>query len=288
MKLHCDLFDLDQSLCCGQVFRWELGPDQWWYGVIYDHVVKIRQDNDQLECFLYPEIVDPVEIISLYFRLDDDLASIYKRIKKDTYLEEAIRNARGLRLIRQDPWECMISFMISQNNQIPKIKRSIEAISRKFGTSLTLDGKEFFTFPTPEQLSNAKVHNLKEGFDKGGCALGYRAKYVLSSALLLQNNSLGFSLEDFREMPYDQGHKLLQESFCGIGPKVADCIMLFAMDKLEAWPLDTWIRKIVLNLYFDNKKVNDRKIKEFCSKYFGKYAGYAQEYLYCNRLKLCQ
>jgi len=288
LKLKNLLFDLNQSLCCGQVFRWELGPDQWWYGVIYDHVVKIRQVADELEFFIAPEMMKPKEIISLYFRLDDDLESIYKRITKDRYIEEAIESAQGLRLIRQDPWECMISFMISQNNQIPKIKRSIDTIAHEFGTKITLDEKDFYTFPTPEQLSRAKISELKVGFDKGGCALGYRAKYVLSSALLLQNNSLGFSLEDLREMSYNQAHKLLQESFCGIGPKVADCIMLFAMDKLEAFPLDTWIRKIVLNLYLDKKKVNDREIREFCLKYFGKYAGYAQEYLYCNRLKLCQ
>ncbi|NVM52926.1 MAG: hypothetical protein HWN66_04425 [Candidatus Helarchaeota archaeon] len=288
MKLRAHLFDLNQSLCCGQVFRWEPGNDQWWFGVIYDHVVKIRQDDGELEFFVSPEIEDPKEIISLYFRLDDDLESIYKRITKDSYIEEAIENARGLRLIRQDPWECMISFIISQNTQIPKIKRSIETIAQRYGTKLNWDGKDFYTFPTPEQLSSAKIYELKEGFDKGGCALGYRAKYVLSSALLLKNNSLGLSLEEFREMPYDHAHKILQESFCGIGPKVADCIMLFSMDKLEACPLDTWIRKIILNLYFKNKKVNDRKIREFCSEYFGEFAGYAQEYLFCNRLKLCQ
>ena len=288
MKLRCDLFDLDQSLCCGQVFRWSLGIDQWWYGVIFNHVVKIRQDADDLEFFIVPEIADPKEMISLYFRLGDDLGSIYKRINKDAYIEDAIESARGLRLIRQDPWECMISFMISQNNKISKISKSIETIAQKFGTILTLDGKDFYTFPTPEDLSKAELNELKEGFDKGGCALGYRAEYVLNSALLIKNNSLGFTLEDYREMPYKQAYNHLKDSFKGIGPKGADCILLFSMDKLEAFPVDTHIRKIVLNLYLKNKKVNDRQIKEYCLEYFGKFAGYAQEYLFCNRLKLCQ
>ncbi|NVM29132.1 MAG: hypothetical protein HWN65_09820 [Candidatus Helarchaeota archaeon] len=288
MKLKRNLFDLNQSLCCGQVFRWELQDDQWWYGIIRDHVIKIKQVEEHLEFDIFPEVSNPQQFISQYFRLDDDLEFIYKQIKKDPYIEEAIRETRGLRLIRQDPWECMISFIISQQNQIPKISRSIETLSHKYGTRYTFDGKEFYTFPSTEQLSAAKLNELKIGFDKGGCALGYRAKYVVSSALIIKNNALDLPLEDFREMPYETAHKLLQESFCGIGPKVADCILLFSLDKLEAFPLDTWIRKIISNLYFKSKKVNDKKIKEFCSEYFGYFAGYAQEYLYCNRQKLCQ
>ncbi|GAG17116.1 unnamed protein product, partial [marine sediment metagenome] len=153
--------------------------------------------------------------------------------------------------------------------------------------SYTSDGSKFYTFPTPQQLSAAKISDLQKGFDKGGCALGYRAKYILSSTLLIANNSLSFSLDELKIAPYESTNKILQDSFCGIGPKVADCILLFSMDKLEAFPLDTWIRKIILNLYF-KKKVNDKKIREFCSEYFGEFAGYAQEYLYSNREKLWQ
>ena len=287
MKLKSDIFDLNQTLCCGQVFRWTLGNDHWWYGIIRDHFIKIRQEKNDLEYFIYPEIPDPAKFISQYFRLNDNLEDIYSQICKDAHMEEAVRIAHGLRLIRQDPWECMVSYIISQQNQIPKIRRSLEVLSQKFGTCYTSDGSTFYTFPTPEQLSEVKVSDLQQGFDKGGCALGYRAKYIVSSALLIANKSLSFSLNDLKTMHYESANKLLQDSFCGIGPKVADCILLFSLDKLEAFPLDTWIRKIILNLYF-KKKVNDKKIREFCSEYFGKYAGYAQEYLYSNRETLCQ
>jgi len=288
VKIKCPLFNLNQSLCCGQVFRWNLESDQWWYGLIRDHIVKIKQVQEEIEFFIYPEVPNPKEFISHYFRFDDNLSLIYDQIKKDQYLETAIQINSGLRLIRQDPWECMISFIISQQNQIPKIKRSLATLSQRFGTSFNFEGKEFYAFPSPEQLINAKIEDLQKGFEQGGCALGYRAKYVLSTAFLIYNNSLNVTLEDFKRMPYEEGNRLLQDSFCGIGPKVADCILLFSMDKLEAFPLDTWIRKIILNLYFKNQNVKDSKIKEFCSDYFGKFAGYAQEYLYCNRLELCQ
>lgn len=287
MKLNCKIFNLNQTLCCGQVFRWELGPDQWWQGVIEGYFVKIKQVEDELEFRISPKIINPSEFITRYFRLTDNLELIYKNISKDEYIREAIRNAHGLRLICQDPWECMISYMISQQNQIPKIKRSIEILCRKYGTYFTFDNHEFWAFPTPEQLSKANLGELQKGFDKGGCALGYRAKYILSAALLVNNNCLDFSWKDLEVMSYELARNKLQESFCGIGPKVADCILLFSMDKLEAFPLDTWIRKIITNLYL-KKKVNDNEIREFCLEYFGDFAGYAQEYLYSNRERLCQ
>ncbi|MFX1297992.1 MAG: DNA-3-methyladenine glycosylase family protein [Promethearchaeota archaeon] len=284
MKLKCKIFDLDQSLSCGQVFRWIHGNEQWWYGVINNHIVKISQNDNELEFYISPKISDPKQFILNYFRLEDDLELIYQQISKDIHMKKAIRCAYGLHIIRQNPWECMISYIISQQNQIPKIKRSLEILSQKFGTCYSFEGKKFYTFPTPEQLSKAKLSELQKGFDHGGCALGYRSKYVLSSTLLIHNKSLSFSLEDLKYIPYEDANKLLQDSFCGIGPKVADCILLFSLDKLEAFPLDTWIRKIILKLYL-KKKDNDKKIREFCSDYFGKFAGYAQEYLYSNRLK---
>lgn len=288
MKIQCKLFDLDRSLSCGQVFRWQLEEDNWWYGVVNDHLIKVRQVNDALEFEVYPEPPNASQFISNYFRFDDDLDRIYSQIAKDEVIKEAIQYARGLRLIRQDPWECMISFMISQNNQIPKIKQSLETLTRKFGRPYNYKDKEFYTFPTPERLSTVKLRELKEAFDSGGCALGYRGKYILGAALMITNQALGFVLEDLKKLSYHEASKLLQDSFCGIGPKVADCILLFSMEKLEACPLDTWIRRIIANRYFQDRKVNDRELKEFCVSYFGKYAGYAQEYLYCHRSQLCQ
>lgn len=289
MKIACPLFNLNHSLHCGQVFRWEFAEDKFWHSVINDRIVKIRQIESDLEFEIYPEVSNPKEFISNYFRFDDNLDLIFRRIGKDDYMSKAISQARGLRLIRQDPWECTISFIISQQNQIPKIMRSIETLSKKFGSSISFEGKDYYLFPTPEQLCNAKLSELQVGFDKGGCALGYRAKYVLGTSYLIYNNALEFTLEDLRNLRYNSAYRLLIDSFFGIGPKVADCILLFALDKLEAFPLDTWTRKIMQKLYFNgDEKIKDEKIKEFCAEYFGEFAGYAQEYLFCNRTNICQ
>jgi len=278
LKIQSKLFDLHRTLNCGQVFRWTLNEDQWWYGVVRDHIIKIRQVQNELEFFIYPKMPEPAKFLSHYFRLDDDLEFIYQQICKDNYMEYAIKNARGLRLIRQEPWECLISYIISQQNNIPKIKRSIESLSRKFGTPYYIQEKIFHIFPTPAQLSEANLDELKRGFKLDGCALGYRAKYVLKSASLIQNESLSFSLEALKNFPYKEACKLLQKTFPGVGPKVADCILLFSADKLEAFPVDTWIRRLISKLY--SQKGSIRQIKQFCTEYFGQFAGYAQEYLF--------
>lgn len=290
MKIRAPLFDLNLSLCCGQTFRWQSAKDQWWYGVVKDRIVKIRQMDEELEFEVYPNIANPIEFISNYFRFDDDLESIYQKIGKDDFLLKAISQSRGLRVIRQDPWECMISFIVSQQNQIPKISRSIETIAQKYGSRVIFEEKEYYLFPTPEQLSVAKIKELQIGFESGGCALGYRAKYVLSTALFIQNNAIELSLDDLKKKSYASAYKLLMDSFIGIGPKVADCILLFSLDKLEAFPLDTWMRKIILNLYLKENEIKktDNEIKKFCREYFGEFAGYAEAYLFCNRINFCQ
>jgi N-glycosylase/DNA lyase len=289
LRISSPVFDLNHSLQCGQVFRWEFAEDQFWHGVARGRIIKIRQIERDLEFEIYPEASNPTEFISNYFRFDDNLDLICQRIGKDDYMANAVSQAHGLRLIRQDPWECTISFIISQQNQIPKIMRSIETLAKKFGSSISFEGKDYYLFPTPEQLCSAKLNELQIGFDKGGCALGYRARYVLGTAYLIHNNALEFTLEDLKNLPYNSAYRLLIDSFFGIGPKVADCILLFALDKLEAFPLDTWTRKIIQKLYFnDDEKIKDEKIKEFCAEYFGEFAGYAQEYLFCNRTNICQ
>jgi N-glycosylase/DNA lyase len=288
LKIKGPLFDLNQSLCCGQTFRWQSSEDHWWYSVVNDRIVKVRQIEEELEFEIQPGLSAPKEFISNYFRFDDDLESIYQKIGKDDFLIKAISQARGLRVIRQDPWECMISFIVSQQNQIPKITRSIETMAQKFGTCTIFEGKNYYLFPTPEQLCTAKIKTLQSGFNLHGCALGYRARYVLGTAYLIYNNALEFRLDDLKKLPYNTAYRLLIDSFFGIGPKVADCVLLFALDKLEAFPLDTWTRRIIRKLYFNDERIKDEKIKEFCADYFGEFAGYAQEYLFCNRINICQ
>ena len=277
-------FSLEHTLRCGQLFRWEKMGD-WWYGIVEDKVVKIRQIPDKLMFQTFPEKTN-VEFIKNYFRLDDDLVSILSQINKDEHIRKAIPRFHGLRIIRQEPWECLISYICATYKNIPAIKHMLLSLSRRFGGKTMLDGMEFFTFPTPEKLANAAVKDLLE------CGLGYRAKYVQdTSKRIFENN---FELERLRQMPYTQAKKQIC-NLTGVGPKVADCVLLFSLGKTEAFPVDRWVERVILNHYAEKlplelaQKLQQReglnnsdyaKLNFFGREYFGEYAGYAQEYLY--------
>ena len=273
-------FNLDVTLCCGQVFRWDKKGD-WWYGIVRDQAFKIRQVNAELE---FANADD--KFVANYFGLDDDLQEIRNKIGKDEHVRKALREFWGLRVIRQDPWECLISYICATYKNIPAIRRMLLSLSSRFGEKITLDGMGFFTFPTPEKLAGATEKRLAE------CGLGYRARYVLeTSKRIFENN---FELERLRQFPYEQAKKELC-AFSGVGPKVADCVLLFSLGKLEAFPVDRWIERVILNHYVEQlpsemvQKLSKRKglnnsdyvkLNAFGREYFGEYAGYAQEYLY--------
>lgn len=286
MKLGTVPFNLGATLCCGQVFRWNR-KDDWWYGVAKNKTIKIRQVNSGIESSIDDDF------ITKYFGLDDDLQKISAEISKDTHIKKALRHFWGLRIIRQDPWECLISYICATYKNIPAINRMLLELSRKFGEKTKLDGMEFFTFPTPRNLAEASCKDLFE------CGLGYRAKYVQeTSKRIFENN---FELEQIKRLPYDQAKKALCK-FAGVGPKVADCVLLFSMGKLEAFPVDRWIERVILNHYAKQlpddfaQKLAAReglsnseyaKLNAFGREYFGEYAGYAQEYLYhYERIKI--
>jgi N-glycosylase/DNA lyase len=273
-------FDLDFSLCCGQVFRWrKIG--NWWYGVVGEQVVKIRQCGKELEF----ENVSK-EFVKSYFGLNDDLAQISQCIGKDDYVRKALHKFEGLRIVRQVPWECLISFICATYKSIAAIELMLKKISIKYGEKQVFDGLDFFTFPTMEQLVLASENGLQE------CGLGYRAKYVQATAKKIHDENV--NLEDFMNLPYLEARKKLLE-FSGVGLKVADCMLLFSLRKLEAFPVDVWVKRVILKHYADQlpdlfvKKLQSHdsltngeylKISDFARNYFGAYAGYAQEYLY--------
>ena len=272
--------DLEATLCCGQAFRWaKLG--EWWLGIINDRPLKMRQTGNELE---FENV--PSEFVKTYLRLTDDLPGIYSQIGKDACIRRAIERFRGLRILRQDPWECLVSYICATYKSIPAIRQMLTNLSRKFGNRVYLDGFNFYTFPTPEKLAKASDANL------GECGLGYRAKYVHQTARMVHENSFG--LEHLREVTYEEARKELL-NFPGIGLKAADCISLFSLEKPEAFPIDIWIKRAILRHYsrhfpeefitrISNKKTltpkEYEKLNLFGRKYFGEYAGYAQEYLY--------
>jgi N-glycosylase/DNA lyase len=273
-------FNLDFTLCCGQTFRWDKQGD-WWHGIVGDEACKIRQCDERLEF----EGVN-ASFVESYFRLDDNLPKILLQINKDQNIKAAIKEFKGLRILRQEPWECLISYICATYKNISAISQMLANISRKFGEEIRLDNRSLCTFPKPEKLAKAGLQELQ------ACGLGYRAKYVSETARLVHKNA--FDFETLKKTTYDKAKQELLE-LPGVGPKVADCVLLFSLEKLESFPVDVWIRRVILKYYprhFPNEFIKRNTTQEsfgksayekfsfFGREYFGKHAGYAQEYLY--------
>jgi len=283
-------FNLDYTLACGQAFRWEK-LNGWWRGVLRETVVKIRQSGEVLRYQSYPKRVNSAFVWS-YFRLDDDLPQIYSRIRKDRYINEAVKRFQGLRLMCQDPWECLISYICATNKNIPAIKNMISNMCMRFGKKIPVENEEFYTFPKPHALAEANLKELRL------CKLGFRAERVKAASKLVSSGA--FDLEAMKTLPYERAKKELM-TLPGVGPKVADCVLLFSLDKLEAFPIDVWMKRIILEFYrehFEQSFIDKVTAKKFLSpreyeiircfgrKYFREYVGYAQEYLF--HFKRCQ
>jgi N-glycosylase/DNA lyase len=283
MRIHLNPscpFDLDSTLCCGQTFSWNR-QGQWWYGIVKKTAFKIFQIDDFLEF----EVTD-TDFVKSYFGLYDNLPKILSQISKDEHIGTAVKTFRGLRILRQDPWECLLSYICATYKNISAIKKMLLNLSKVFGDKVCYDGYDFYTFPTPEKLAKATNRELAK------CSLGYRAKYVSETAKMIFEND--FEFEDLRKMSYEKAKAELL-NFSGVGLKVADCVLLFSLGKLQAFPIDVWIKRTVLKYYanhFPNEfieKISKKKslteseydqISLFGQNYFGEYAGYAQEYLY--------
>jgi N-glycosylase/DNA lyase len=277
---HSTPFDLESTLECGQLFRWEKHGDLW-VGTVRDRVLEIRQGGSVLSF----EGAN-VDFVRRYFRLDDDLPRIISEISRDSFVRQAVHTFHGLRLARQDPWECLISYICATYKNIPAIKNMIFELSRRFGHQVSHKGCSFYSFPEPEALADASIEELRK------CKLGFRARLVREAARKVDANEI--NLEQLRRVDYETAKAELQK-VPGVGNKVADCVLLFSLEKLEAFPVDVWIRRIVGTHYSDrfdrsffseitgkpslSRKTYER-IGSFARGYFGRYAGYAQEYLF--------
>jgi len=268
-------FDLASTLESGQSHRW-VKEDNWYIGVLYSNLVKIRQIEDKIEWYSSPSSEqDMIVLLKDYFRLDDDLNNIYKQITQDQRVSEMVAKYPGLRLLRQDPWECTIAFICSANSNIPRIHKVIENLSNTFGSSLQLDGHTRYSFPSPQQLDVAGEQRLRE------LGLGFRAPYVDKATRLVSEDRL--NLKSLIHMPYEIAKETLME--CpGIGPKIADCILVFSLEKMEAFPIDVWVRRALGDWYFPNQKTpSNQVLQSWAQSYFGTYGGYAQQYLFHGR-----
>lgn len=271
-RLKPEVFNLDYTLDCGQVFRWKKEGD-WWTGVVGDQVIRLSQEEDNGELLIDSKL--PPEFFTHYFRLDDNLLSIYESINKDLLIDRAIHKYKGLRLIRQDPWECLISYMLATASSIPTIQKRICLLSRIFGHELE-DG--YFSFPDPKTLANADVCLLD------GCKLGFRTERIKEAAREVAEGEL--DLNTLFRLEYRYARERLMR-VRGIGEKVADCVLLFAFEKMEAFPIDTHIRQIIQHYHIDDNffetSSNMSRMGDWGRTYFGYYCGYAQQYLFYQK-----
>ena len=283
-------FQLSSSLESGQAHRWRREPSQdgevrdWYCSVIRGTVVKVRagqedcgHDTCVLELTAAPrcEHAHVEELLGSYFRLGDDITAIHQDICRDPRVSDMADRYRGLRLLRQEPWETCIAFICSANSNIPRIHANMEAMARSFGDPVPLGRELGYTFPSPERLAAAGEASLR------ALGLGFRARYVDQASRLVARGKL--DLESLRSMAYDEAKGTLME-VPGIGPKVADCILLHSLDQLEAFPIDVWVRRALSDWYFPGEKPPpDRIMVEWAREHFGPYAGYAQLYLFHGR-----
>ena len=263
--------DLRKTMESGQVFRWDL-VDGCYYVTIEGNLISIKQLATTLELCSSELSKNQIQkLVADYFRLDDDLENIYFCIDTDERIHSAIEEYRGLRIIRQDPWECLISFICSANSNIPRISINMNNLAKTFGKSLELNGVKGYSFPSPATLAEVGEPLLRD------LKLGFRAKYVAEAAKIVDSNNL--SLEDLKDLGYNEAKRLLT-SIPGVGEKVSDCVLLFSLEKLEACPIDRWVRRAMEDWYLNKANMSYEEIRLWAFNKWGPFTGYAQQYLF--------
>jgi len=263
-------FNLAHIFDCGQCFRWNKEDDGSYTGVVKNKVINVEQNGSNVT-FNNMNLNDYETILKNYFDMDTDYSEIKNNINVDETMNTAIKFGEGIRILNQDEWEIMISFMISANNRIPMIKKVIENISKSFGNYIdNYKGRDYYSFPTAEKLSEAPLELIKE------CKAGFRSERIKEAAtrFLIEKETI----YDLKNRTYDEGLEYLK-TYKGIGDKVANCILLFSMKQFDTFPVDVWVRRVMQTLYVDND-TNDKEIRKFAENKFSKLSGYAQQYLF--------
>lgn len=277
LPLHGQPFDLDSTLFSGQTFRWRRDGD-WYDAVVFGNVIKLRTVDDGIEFISSQDNADAIApLLRDYFSLGIDLDEVYIALSRDENFTGPIEKYRGMRVLRQDPWETTLSFLCAQNSNVQRITKNVEDLCETFGLSVTLGEHSRHTYPTPESLANAGEQALRD------LGLGYRARFIESVATEVAEGNT--DLWALREAEYGEALDVLT-SLNGIGDKVANCIMLFSMDKPEAFPVDTHIAKGIREWYADThglKPTDTKRIRAWAQTRFGQYAGYANHYLFHSR-----
>ena len=268
-------FNAEHIFECGQCFRWNKQEDGGYIGVIKDSVIEVIEKENEV-IFRGVSNRNLKDIVTEYFNLDVDYTKMKEELSNiDEFLKTSIEYGNGIRILKQDIFETIISFIISANNNIPRIKKIIENISRAYGKEIKYNGKIYYLFPTAEELSRASVEDLR------GLGLGFRDKRVYTTTKMILKNEFDIkTLVDIKDTNVVREELLKLD---GVGPKVADCILLFAFNRYEVFPIDVWVRRVMNDLYIKNKqesKVSKVEIKNLANVKFGDLAGIAQQYLF--------
>src|SRR5438132_1765800 len=264
-------YDLAATLTSGQAFRWRC-EQQNWIGVIGPLWVRLRSDDFSITGETAKPVADWAWLVE-YLQLDFDFTRLLLTFPQDEPMRAAVNACRGLRLLRQDPWECLASFILSSTKQIIQIQQIISLLCARFGESLLAPPAftSVYAFPTASRLARATETELR------ACKMGFRAPYLLATARAIASGE--FAPARLRQLPIDIArHELMQ--LPGVGRKIADCVLLFAYGFQSAFPVDVWIAKALRQLYFPRRQVKLPRLQRFAANHFGPNAGYAQQYLF--------
>jgi len=268
MQKNCTI-NVENSINSGQVFLWKKNKS-YWYGINGQDVLRIDK-NGTINSFQNLKVD--------FLRKNDNLDEMIKSVSKDKTVIKAVKQYPGLRIFRQDPFQCLISFIVSSNSNIQKIKMSLEKLSKKFGIKVTYENEEFFLFPKAKKLAKASINEIES------CGVGYRSKFIKEAAEMILLKKIDF--ETLKKCNYQETKEIVL-TIPGVGNKVADCVMLFSLEKLEAFPLDRWMIRILEKYYSDKFQIHTKTITEKqygtlhkkILNHFGSYAGYSQQFLF--------
>jgi len=264
-------FELGDIFECGQCFRWNKQPDGAYIGVASGKALKINRTEEGIILYNTTE----AEFKSFwydYFDLDRDYAKIRQKLSSDKNLSDAFGFGSGLRLLRQQLWECVVSFIISASNNIPRMKKIVELFCEKFGEEINYLENTYHAFPTPEKTASLSLEDLAV------IRAGFRDKYILDAAKKFLSDE-EITTENLSKVSTKEAKEILMR-INGVGSKVADCVLLFGLGKYDSFPVDVWMKRIMEYCYFDNSPQSINTISEFAKKHFGDLGGFAQQYLF--------
>ena len=264
-------FDLDNTITCGQIFRYIKEIDDSYTVILSDRVVNIKYLNNTL--YVDSNQLDNLEsVIRRYLDLDRDYIKIINNIKLlDNKISDCLDDSIGLKIINQSPIECIISYIISQNNSVRNIQNSLNIISERYGNKVVFRNKDYYLFPTLDKLSNIGLKEFRE------CKVGFRDKYLVGIIDNIKNNKL--CIDNIYNMDSNEALDYLI-SFKGIGMKVASCILLFSFNKYDVYPVDTWVKKYMLDNY---GIAGEKNIREYCKGKYKEYSGLVIQYMFNSK-----